>query len=644
MKTVLITCVGSGVGQSVVDSLKLVKGYKIIGADGTHNVYAKSFCHDFVISSNMTNDNYTDDIINICLEKKVDIVIPGHDQELLIFSKNINKFNSKNLKVLVSEPRIIEISRNKQIWHDFFVKNGCKIVPTYSLKDYISNPDKSFLPAIVKPAGGSASQGISIINNIEELKNLNEEDIIQPYLFPEKTDKNYDLIKKQVSKGKFVQMSEISIQLLFSTESKLKGIFISKNTLKNGVPIFIDPIDPKKFKYLNEILNFIPVLEINKVCGPVNLQGRITDKGLYFFEMNMRFTGITGNRALLGFNEVDYLIKNFLGIQNVNKLEGFSFNKLGVRQVACTTIPRLNISPSQSTITIFGGGSKIGRLFVDSIYNKFKKINLIVRKSSLSKYESLFDNKRIQFIEMESNDLQQVLCRTDFFVNFTSALAYEPDKLKFDAIRNVYKITEMLKHANIDVIINISSQSVYPQNENVKKNEDFPIQADTAYSFQKVIIEEFFENIAVNVPHSKVISLRLPRVINPQDIEYCGYFGKLVKQYLNNEQIIINYPNNNTNLIHVLDVIDAIEFVLNNKNNLSNYSVFNVSGNNESIKDYCFVIDSTCNSGGSFTYGEESLMNSSSMIDGTILEKLGWKRKYSTLSIVKQMIDSILLK
>ena len=37
--------------------------------------------------------------------------------------------------------------------------------------------------------------------------------------------------------------------------------------------------------------------------GPINLQGRITPAGLMFFEMNPRFTGITGNRSQFGFNE-----------------------------------------------------------------------------------------------------------------------------------------------------------------------------------------------------------------------------------------------------------------------------------------------------------------------------------------------------
>src|SRR5690606_35584161 len=99
-------------------------------------------------------------------------------------------------------------------------------------------------------------------------------------------------------------------------------------------------------------------LEGRGVRGPVNIHGRITPKGLFFFEMNMRFTGITGNRALLGYNEVDYLLRDALGMPC--ELNNYSFNKVGVRQVACTTIPRQGKMQENETLTVLGGGSKVG--------------------------------------------------------------------------------------------------------------------------------------------------------------------------------------------------------------------------------------------------------------------------------------------
>jgi len=636
MKTVLVTCVGSGVGQSAIDSLNLKREFFIIGCDGNPNVYAHSFCDCFFVVPGLYSEGYVDYILQLCIENNVDIVIPGHDHELVLFARDYEKFVKKGIEVIVSEPKIIPISRDKQQWYDFFAPLGCKIVPTISVKEFLQNPDESIFPAIVKPSGGSASQGISIINELSELRGLNEDDIIQPYLFPEETDKNYHQITEAVKKGEFLQMSEISIQLIFSKESKFSGIFISRNSLKSGVPVFVDPIDPDTFKYTDEILKFVPILEENQVRGPVNIQGRITPKGLYFFEMNMRFTGITGNRALLGFNEVDFLVRNFLGMEA--KLDTYTYNQVGVRQVACTTIPKQSGLVEQETVTILGGGSNVGRAFIDAKHDEYKYINLIVRKSSLEKYRLLFATyENVNLIVEDDISLMQWLCRTDVLINFVSALAFEEDVKKFDAIRFVYRMSVKIAKAKVNKIINISSQSVYPQNVNIPKDESHAVSYKNSYAFQKVAIEDFFNAIKEFCPYSKVISLRLPRVIAPLIEGQAGFFSKMIKDYKNGQKIAIEYPENNTNLIHINDVISGIGFILDRLGEVELPSVLNVAGENISMREYVKLIQNNVEGDGTFDLGKSNEIKNSAMINGDKLNSIGWKPKYIILDILKQL-------
>lgn len=636
MKTVLVTCVGSGVGQSAIDSLNLKREFFIIGCDGNPNVYAHSFCDCFFVVPGLYSEGYVDYILQLCIENNVDIVIPGHDHELVLFARDYEKFVKKGIEVIVSEPKIIPISRDKQQWYDFFAPLGCKIVPTISVKEFLQNPDESIFPAIVKPSGGSASQGISIINELSELRGLNEDDIIQPYLFPEETDKNYHQITEAVKKGEFLQMSEISIQLIFSKESKFSGIFISRNSLKSGVPVFVDPIDPDTFKYTDEILKFVPILEENQVRGPVNIQGRITPKGLYFFEMNMRFTGITGNRALLGFNEVDFLVRNFLGMEA--KLDTYTYNQVGVRQVACTTIPKQSGLVEQETVTILGGGSNVGRAFIDAKHDEYKYINLIVRKSSLEKYRLLFATyENVNLIVEDDISLMQWLCRTDVLINFVSALAFEEDVKKFDAIRFVYRMSVKIAKAKVNKIINISSQSVYPQNVNIPKDESHAVSYKNSYAFQKVAIEDFFNAIKEFCPYSKVISLRLPRVIAPLIEGQAGFFSKMIKDYKNGQKIAIEYPENNTNLIHIDDVISGIGFILDRLGEVELPSVLNVAGENISMREYVKLIQNNVEGDGTFDLGKSNEIKNSAMINGDKLNSIGWKPKYIILDILKQL-------
>src|SRR5690606_33777489 len=157
-------------------------------------------------------------------------------------------------------------------------------------------------------------------------------------------------------------------------------------------------------------LKFVPILESHGVRGPVNIQGRVTPTGLYFFEMNMRFTGITGNRALLGFNEVDFLVRNFLGLES--RLDKYAYNKVGVRQVACSTIPRQGKKQEKETLTVLGGGSNVGRIFITSTASTYHRINVIVRPQSVDRYRELFkDIPNVQLVNDNDVLLEQVFCQ-----------------------------------------------------------------------------------------------------------------------------------------------------------------------------------------------------------------------------------------
>lgn len=452
MANILVTCVGSGVGQSAIDSLCFTGRHYIIGCDSNTDVYAFNQCHKFISVPSIYSDGYLEFLLNICIENNVEVIIPGHDHELSLLSKNIEIFHKENIKIIVSPSDIIEISRDKYEWYRIFSSRGVSIVPTFKVKDFIKNPDSSILPAIVKPTGGSASQGIKIINRISEFQDLKEDNIIQPYLFPVKEDVNYQTIKKSVENGRFVQMSEISIQLIFTENSELNSIFISKNILKNGVPVFVDPIQPDDFEYTNDILKFVPILKEYKTKGPVNIQGRITDKGIYFFEMNMRFTGITGNRAQLGFNEVDFLVNNFLGVKT--DLNGYTKSKVGARQVACTTIPRQSNLNTKINILILGIESEIANNFTCFINNN-ENVNIFaVSNSNLSNIINSSDSKTLNILTSEHNALPTKYFQTDVLICFSS---YIETHNEFETILFLQEQSRYLIQANIPKIINVSN-------------------------------------------------------------------------------------------------------------------------------------------------------------------------------------------
>lgn len=490
MAKIIITCVGSGVGQSVIDSLCFTGSHYIIGCDANRNVYAYNKCHEFITVPSIYSDGYVDFLLNICIEKGVDIIIPGHDHELSLLSTQIDKFEDKNIEVIVAPPEIIEISRDKYEWYRIFSSRGVSIVPTYKISEFREKPDYSMFPAIVKPLGGSASQGISILNDISEIENMSPENIIQPYLFPEKNDVNYTTIKNYVNKGEFVQMSEISIQLIFNKNSEFTNIFISKNILKNGVPTFVDPIQPEEFEQIDEILKFVPILKEYGTKGPVNIQGRITENGIFFFEMNMRFTGITGNRAQLGFNEVEFLVNNYIGENCI--LGNYSKNKLGVRQVACSTIPRIKTLKSKQHITILGIETEAAKDFVKLVKGDNElQIHTITNSKHIEASLKSDDYKNLFVLEKESIELQSNYFVTDTLINFTSCSDMEID---VESILFIQEQTKYIIQANIPIIINVYNKDT-DYNKIISNSLGFNHFFAPACQYFEIDIKEGYNNI-----------------------------------------------------------------------------------------------------------------------------------------------------
>ncbi|PXY02982.1 hypothetical protein DF185_02495 [Marinifilum breve] len=650
MATVLVTCAGSGVGQSVLDSLNLTGRDLIIGCDMNENVFAFDYCHKFHITPGIYSENYLEFILNISKQEGVDIIIPGHDHELLLFAQNINLFKENKIEVLVASnsPDIIEISRDKYKWYDYFKEYGCSIVPTYLVTDFKKNPDPSIFPAIVKPSGGSASQGIEIIKKPDELSRAKDEDIIQPYLFPLENDSNYKTILNAVEAGRFVQMSEISVQIVFSKNSDIESVFISKNTLKNGVPVFVDTIDPDDFEYIDEINKFAEVLKSKKVIGPVNLQGRITNRGFLFFEMNMRFTGITGNRAKLGFNEVDYLVKDFLG--DKSRLENKAFNKVGIRQVACLTKYRTNSElHSKKIITVLGGSGFIGSYFVNEIIKsgEYKEINLICRDSSFEKYLQMYNgNNCVSIIKESSPELESRYCQSDILVNFSSARANESEENMFKSIYFQYSQSQKIAKAGIPFIINISSQSVYDQKLDAVKKEKNSLSINNLYAFQKFIGEEFFKDLHKNYPYTRVLSLRFTRVVGVPHTEQKpdGFFAKIIENILGGESVNITNPMNKINLLDIRDAVDAIRYFISYDHKDLLDPVINVGGTNLSMKEYCDSVLNSLNLNNKkhlIYLGDSQEVKVSSMVNTDLAESYSWKANYTVEDTIRNMYSVI---
>ena len=313
---VAISCIGTGVGQSIINSIRTSQlPITTVGFGNNPFAYGAYDCDVMDYLPGIYDANYLNQLIEKCKLHEIDLLIPCLDDEVLLLAQNVDTLKSNGILAIHSDLKIVSICRDKERI-SYELNNSNLFVRSYN-KNSLKNASKKGaiqFPLIAKPKSGYSSNGVKIIRSDDDLHQLTSKDVIQELAIPAKNDPNRIEFDKHLKLGINSQVSEISIQLVFSHESHLLGKMCTNHRLKNGIPIEVVLIDDHRiWGTVNEL---IPRFQALGVKGPLNLQGRLTDDGLKIFEINPRFTGITGLRALMGFNEVIVCIKNWLGIDS----------------------------------------------------------------------------------------------------------------------------------------------------------------------------------------------------------------------------------------------------------------------------------------------------------------------------------------
>lgn len=115
---------------------------------------------------------YIDITLNICKEQKIGALISLNDLELPILAENKAKFEELGVKVIVSDPEVIDIAFDKYKTAQWVESIGLNAPKTYvtlaSAKEALAKGEIAF-PLFMKPRWGSGSIGLETIDDMEEL-------------------------------------------------------------------------------------------------------------------------------------------------------------------------------------------------------------------------------------------------------------------------------------------------------------------------------------------------------------------------------------------------------------------------------------------------------------------------------------------
>jgi len=293
MINILVTGAGGGVGQGIIKSLKMINDLdiNIIASDMSSlatGIYAGN--KSYLVPA-CTSDDYLKRLEEIFEFENIHYYFPGTDVELEFCAINKKYIKSNfNVQVIISNLDAIKISDDKYKTYQF-------------LKDNDFNYPKTFLPAqsfekkiqypiVMKPAIGCRSIGVGIVYNKKELEDRlsNEQGLVIQELIGN-DDTEYTCTIVIVNK-------------------KVSDVMILKRVLRSGDTFRAEPIQSDIIsKYVTDVAI---ALDIDGSC---NFQLRTDKNGIpKIFEINCRFSGTTPFCSQLGFNPVEFYLKNFMGL------------------------------------------------------------------------------------------------------------------------------------------------------------------------------------------------------------------------------------------------------------------------------------------------------------------------------------------
>lgn len=254
----------------------------------------------------VTDSLYVPQLLQLCKDNGIGLIVPTIDTELLVLSENKNLFEENGIAVSVSTLNIIKICRDKRNTGEFFERHGIRVPKS------IDKYHPTF-PMFAKPYDGSLSINLHYIKNTEE---LTEEILNDPKLL------FMEYIDKEIYK-------EYTVDMYYGRDNKVKCIVprerikIRSGEINKGLT--------EKEPLTSYLLDRLKTIEgcVGCICIQVFLNRETCD--VVGIEINPRFGGGYPQTYAAGGNFPEYMIREYFLGEDIEYFDGWKDHLLMLR-------------------------------------------------------------------------------------------------------------------------------------------------------------------------------------------------------------------------------------------------------------------------------------------------------------------------
>ena len=206
---ILFTCAGRRTYLLKYFKENLSEGDKVIATDMQLSAPALQVADVKLQVPAVYAADYVDITLDICKQYHIDALISLNDLELPILAESKQRFGNLGVKVIVSDPEVIDICFDKYKTAKWVESLGLNAPKTYvrldEAKTALANGEIAF-PLFMKPRWGSGSIGLESIADIEELDiyyNLLMKKIKKTILATASVGSEYIMIQEKLTGNEF---------------------------------------------------------------------------------------------------------------------------------------------------------------------------------------------------------------------------------------------------------------------------------------------------------------------------------------------------------------------------------------------------------------------------------------------------------
>lgn len=307
---ILITCAGMRVALTMYFKETLSRFFpnaKVFITDMNPEMAPVSYVCDGAFKvSRVTAPEYPAELLKICEENEIGMLVATIDTELLLLSELKAEFDRKGIKIVVSDKSFISICRDKRNTGNFFESHGVRVPK--QVDKY-----KPTFPLFAKPYDGSLSSNLHYIKNRDE---LTQEILEDPKLL------FMEYIDKKVYK-------EYTVDMYYGKDNKVKCI-----VPRERIEIRAGEIN-KGRTAKNEILTFLKermdYIEGCVGCICVQLFFHPETKDIVGIEINPRFGGGYPLSYNCGGNFPELLIREYFMNETVEYFDSWKDGMMMLR-------------------------------------------------------------------------------------------------------------------------------------------------------------------------------------------------------------------------------------------------------------------------------------------------------------------------